>query len=1296
MMMNPNAGLVTVIKAILSSILLLSGIWPACNPAGIYAKDKLSLLTRAASVRTLSADQALLGYPVRLQGFVTYYDPDLPILFIQDESDGILVELEQQIPSLASGQPVEVSGISAPGGILPIVAKARLKLLNINGFPSIRKVPISRLDFRRDDCHWLQTEGIVHNAFQEGSHSVLEVYEGRSRIQIRIRALSQTAASSLIDARIEVKGVLAVTADSARKPIGFVLRVPSEREISILTPAPTAPKNLPVTSIRELEKSWKSNPPQHRIRIQGTVMPGDKADTLLIRDSTGVIEARTLFTRPIDPGDEADVIGFADLGSTIPRIINATYLRIKALAIQSKEEKGLPTLTGIRQIRRLTAQEAARGYPIRVRGLITYHDPQLSMTFIQDGGDAIYLQSLDPILALEEGKKYEVQGFSAPGDFAPIIIKPEFRLIGSAALPPAVSLTLDQLSTGLYDCLRVRVQGIVRSVRQVGNRWCLELFSDGKQIQVWLPNRSDSANVHSLQDARITAEGICSIQISDRGNINGFRVNVPSISGIHLIEQAVSDPFSIPLRPIRDVFRYSSQREAGHRVRIQGVLLHQQPGRALYVKDDTGSIVVTVDHMLPVNSSDLLTISGYPEPGEFAPFMHHALVRRLSSQPPQEPRVLEDSYALNNHIHGDLVKIRAELVDQWRNSAGQSYLLQDLNTGSTAFEALLESSSYRSPPPEIRNGSKVELTGIYLLQEKAAEKYGFLLLLRTPEDIRVLKSAPWWTLKHTYWTIGILFLLIVSALTWIAMLRKRVTRQTEIIRHQVEAEAALEKKYRELFERSNDIVFACDRTGRPKSINPAGMRILKYDIQDLLQMDPEHLVEPASLPKIREWIEQKLKGIESPHLECDLLARDGLSIPVEVNAEIIYEDGKPAGVQGIARDITERRQAEETLRRSEEKLRQGQKLEAIGKLAGGIAHDFNNILAAILGYAELSSEEVPPDHPVKTNLDQIVKASRRASDVVNQILAFSRKLDQERRPIYLHTIIDETMKLLKATFPSTIEIRTRMDPRCSPILADPTQMHQVILNLATNACHAMQQKGGVLRIELDPVWPVSGFTNQPQDLAPVEHIRLSIIDTGPGIDPEIQKRIFEPYFTTKSAGQGSGLGLAVVHGIIQSHGGTILLKSAPGQGACFEAYLPCCEEKPARPAVPAAEIVKGQGRILLIDDEEAIVNLGRRSLEKLGYSVTGETHSTRALELFMSDPHRFDLVITDQTMPHYTGISLAQEFRKLRPELPIIISSGYSDQITTEKAARMGFKAFLSKPYSMSELAKAIRQSLGA
>ena len=1258
------------------------------------AQERQPFLTNAESVRMLSDSGAKLGYSVQLQGVVTYYDPDWPILYIQDESSGIYVELEKQDYSVKPGQLVEIEGISSPGSFLPVVSKASLKTLSAKWPFSIRHLSLDNLDIRQDDSQWMQIKGIVHNTYQDGHYTILETYDGKNKVQIRIRELSQTAASHLIDAVIQVRGVLAVITNSAHHPIGLELWVPEESRISVLKPPIEDTNQLPVTTVASIKKGWSGNPPVHRIRIQGTVMPSYKEGTLLVRDISGVIEAQTLFSRPIAPGDEVDLIGFADLDSPRPRIINAYYLRIKALAIESKEEEGLPTLKDINLIRKLSAAEAGRGYPVQVKGVITYHNPQLSMTFIQNGNDAIYLQSLDPALVLEEGKEYEVKGFSAPGDFAPIITKPIFRMIGPAPLPPLQTVTLEQLSTGQYDCLRVEVTGIVRSIRQVGNRWCLEMFNEGKGIEVWLPNLTASANIHSMQDAKITAQGICSIQISTWGSITGFRLNVPSMDGIHVLEQAKSDPFSAPLRSIRDVFRYSKQAEEGHRIRIQGVLLHQRPGVALYIRDATGSITIPISHTLPANSSDLLTVSGYPAPGKFAPSLEHALVKRLSTSPQPSPHVLPDAQALYNNFHGDLVQIRAKLIDQWHTVDGQNYLLQDLPENNGTFEALLESSSYGTNLPELRNGSELELTGIYLLREKATQKFGFHLLLRTPKDIHILKSAPWWTLKHTYWVLGVLFVLILLASAWATMLKRRVNRQTRIIRNQIEAEAALEKKYQELFEKSNDIVFTCDHIGTLKSVNPAGERILGYSTQELKELDPKQLLDPSSLPKISAWIKRRQGSTDCPNLECELIAKDGHSVLVEVNGDMLYSNGELTGAQGIARDITERKQAEEALRQSEEKLRQGQKLEAIGKLAGGIAHDFNNILAAILGYAELSTSEVSPQHPVKNHLEQIMKAGKRARDVVQQILAFSRKLDHERRPVYLQTILDEALNLLRATLPATIEIATEIDPECRPVLADSTQMHQVILNLATNASQAMKEKGGLLRIVLEPVWPTGSLYNHLPELPSGKYIRLSVSDTGPGIPAAIQKQIFEPYFTTKSIGEGSGLGLSVVHGIVKSHGGSIMVQSEDGQGACIRIYLPCCEELSDKPPIPKQEILKGRGRIMLIDDEEALVNLGRRSLEKLGYHVTGETSSVRALKKFSDDPQLYDLVVTDQTMPQLTGISLARELWKIRPGLPVIISTGYSEQLTSDTASGMGFYTFLNKPYTSAELAGVIGQCL--
>jgi PAS domain S-box-containing protein len=1270
--------------------LLYISVWLS-HPV-LSSDGDLPQLTKTSAVKQLSLSAAKLGYPVRLQGHVTYYDTDWRILYIQDAHDGINVELAQQNNAIKNGQWVEVEGISAPGNFLPIVSKARVKILGQKPHPSARLISLTQLDAHKADGQYIQLKCIVHNAYREAQHTVLEAYDGKEKIRIRIRGFSQAAANNLIDAHIQTEGVLGVIADSARQPIGLDLWVPNENPISVIEKPLTASNQIPVTSISTLLSNWKKSLHQHRIRIQGAVMPGKKENTLLVQDKTGIISAQTLFSRPITPGDEVDLIGFADLNSQEPRIIDAIYLRIKALAFESKEEKGLPYLTSIKDIRALSSHEAGRGYPIRINGVITYFDPMLSMIFIQDGTAAIYIQSFDPALILQQGHEYAVEGFSAPGDFAPIITKPKFRLIRKAQLPAARDISLDQLATGDYDCLRVQVQGTVRAVQQVTNRWRLDLFNSGKRIQVYLPNLPNSTHIQSLQDAQIRAQGICGIQISPWGNISGFRINVPSIEGIKIEKPARSDPFSVPLRPIRDIFRFANQAEMGRRIRVEGTLLHQQPGKALYIKDATGSMSIPTKDMLPVSASDVLAISGYPLAGEFAPTLEDVMIKRLRTGPSPKPRILPDASAFSNNFQGDLIRIKAKLIDQWRTSEGQGFILQD--STHTPFDAFLEHNPNNIAAPVLRNGSELDLTGIYLLHSTDAQKYGFHLLLRTADDVRLIKAAPWWTTQQIFWAFGILLFLILAASIWVSMLKIRVNRQTQIIQSRLESEAALEKKYQELFEKSNDIVFAFDHNAKLMSVNPSGEIILGYSLKELNDIDLTGLVDPASLAKVHEWIKMKLNGNECPVLECELLAKDGRHVILEVSGELLIADGQTCGIQGIARDITERKLAEEALRRSEEKLRQGQKLESIGRLAGGIAHDFNNILSAILGYSELSSLDLDADHPVQTNIKEITRAGKRARELVQQILAFGRKLEQERSPIYLRTIVEEAIKLLRPTLPTTISIEQSLPAETNAVLADPTQIHQVILNLATNAGQAMSSNGGTLYIGLEPVDLDEQNPYGPQGLPSGKFLCLSISDTGTGMAPEIQKKIFEPYFTTKSVGEGSGLGLAVVHGIVQNHGGAITVESKVGEGTCFRVYLPCCTKKPANQKSLAQEAAKGHGQILFVDDEEPIVNLGRRSLKKLGYSVVGETCSAKALKRFQADPMKFDLVLTDQTMPQLTGIALAQEMWKIRPTLPIIICTGFSEQITSEKIISMGFRALLNKPYTFAELTQTIQRCL--
>jgi PAS domain S-box-containing protein len=395
----------------------------------------------------------------------------------------------------------------------------------------------------------------------------------------------------------------------------------------------------------------------------------------------------------------------------------------------------------------------------------------------------------------------------------------------------------------------------------------------------------------------------------------------------------------------------------------------------------------------------------------------------------------------------------------------------------------------------------------------------------------------------------------------------------------------------------------------------------------------------------------------------------------------------------VAKDITTVKESQTEKARLETQLRQAQKLEAIGTLAGGISHDFNNILAAMMGYTELVLLNQPEGSRVHHYLDEILKAGERAKNLVSQILAFSRQGESERKPIQLRPIVKESLKLLRASLPATIEIRQDIATDEAIVLADPAQIHQIIMNLCTNAAHAMRENGGILEVGLHQVQADKDLCAAHPDLRPGPCVAISVGDTGCGMTAEVLDRIFEPYFTTKEKGEGTGLGLAVLHGIVTGYGGVVSVKSEPARGSVFKIYLPAVETATPQPRSDE-KLESGRERILFVDDEPSLVEIGREMLQHLGYEVVTFSSSLDALSAFRVRPDLFDLVITDMTMPQMTGERLAQALIEIRPDLPVILCTGYSERITEERASALGIKGFLLKPLSAHDLAKKVRDTL--
>ncbi len=982
--------------------------------------------------------------------------------------------------------------------------------------------------------------------------------------------------------------------------------------------------------------------------------------------------------------------------SLAPHLWGLTLWAIAAASVPAAvaaPPQALPVLTLAKELLALSAGESKAPRLVRLEGVVTDYDPEWDAFFLQDQTGGVRVVPPSGRHDLHLGDWIEVQGIFRHSDPAPAVLSRQIRVLGRRPLPVPLRAPPSQIVAGLRDSQFVEVSGIVRSVVGQKNHAIAEIASGDERIKIHLPGPAGGRLPEWLLDANIRVQGVCSVRLNSSLEFVEAVVFVPDSTLLAVEKPARLKPWDAPAVPLPAVLSGRDEESIGHRVHVRGVVEMHRPGQSVFITDGVNNLYVEALATEPLEPGDRVDVLGFPELYQQAPALVDSVYRRIESGPPPLAASVTPEQILAPRYDSGLVSIEGRLTQLSFAPGGPELTLQ---AGTRVFQAFLDARNAAGRLAGLEENSVLRVTGVCILFRDAdGNPYGFKLRVRQAREIELIRRPSWWTVRHAELLLLLTGVAVFAASSWVVSLRRRVRRQTDTIRREHQSKAAIERRCYNLIENARDMICTLDLNGVLLSLNLAGEEISGYGRQEIIGHAVSRMLAPESGRRLAEVLSLASHGEEPPACEWEIIAKDGRRVLLDVSLRVIKEMTTPVAIEGIARDITERKRAEQEKARLEDQLRQAQKMESVGRLAGGVAHDFNNMLGVILGHTELALQQVDPEQPLHGGLTEIRKAASRSVDLTRQLLAFARKQTIAPKVLDLNDAVAGMLTMLERLIGEDIHLVWRPGVDLWPVKVDPSQIDQILANLCVNARDAIAGVGTITIGTGNSALDDASCADVP-GLEPGEYVRLIVSDDGCGMDKETAAQIFEPFFTTKSVGEGTGLGLSSVYGAVKQNDGFISVDAGSGAGTTFTIYLPrhavTIEQPEAESA--AGPAMRGHETILLVEDEPAILRMATVMLEQQGYTVLAAHSPEEAIRLAREYAGEIQLLMTDVVMPKMNGRDLARNLLSLHPHLRSLFMSGYTADIIAPHGVLDEGMCFIEKPFSLNDLAAKVRETL--